>query len=220
MTPQERAQDIKAMFVAIFAFLTALMGWLGIAVLLLVLAMLVDYLTGSMAAKAASEWSSEVARAGLRHKLGVIIAVGVAAFADAGVQVALHTAEGLPFMQDFTWPQCFTLLVTLWYFFTELGSILENCGKLGAPIPSWLRKGIAVLQNKTVEKVAEGGIPIDQTETAGAIAAETAQHGKHERQDKPPDDATMAFIMNSGTEPDEVPTPSVQEIVAELKDID
>lgn len=161
MTPQERAQDIKALFVAALGFLTALLGWLGIAVGLLVIAMLVDYLTGSMAAKAAGEWSSEIARAGLRHKLGTIIAVGVAAFADAGVRVALHNAEGLPFMTEFTWPDAFTLLVTLWYFFTELGSILENAGKLGAPIPPWLKKGIAVLKSKTEEKVAEGGITVD-----------------------------------------------------------
>ena len=179
MTPQERAQDIKAMFVAAFAFLTALLGWLGIAIAMLVLAMLVDYLTGSLAAKAAGEWSSEIARAGLRHKLGTIIAVGVASFADAGVQVALNTVDGLSFMVDFTWPQCFTLLVTLWYFFTELGSILENAGKLGAPIPPWLKKGIAVLKAKTEEKVEEGGIPVDQAEQlAGEVAANV--HGKHE----------------------------------------
>ena len=198
MTPQERAQDIKAMLVAVFAFLTALLGWLGIAVLLLVAAMLVDYLTGSMAAKAAGEWSSEVARAGLRHKLGVIIAVGVAAFADAGVQVALHTADGLPFAVDFQWPQCFTLLVTLWYFFTELGSILENCGKLGAPIPAWLRKGIAVLQNKTVQKVEED-LPDGSTTPAQGTPAEAsdpdAQHGKHEKEVT---DDTMRFIMGNG----------------------
>lgn len=161
MTPQERAQDIKALFVAALGFLTALLGWLGIAVGLLVIAMLVDYATGSMAAKAAGEWSSAEARAGLRHKLGTIIAVGVAAFADAGVRVALHNAEGLPFMTEITWPDAFTLLVTLWYFFTELGSILENAGKLGAPIPPWLKKGIAVLKNKTEEKVAEGGITVE-----------------------------------------------------------
>ena len=201
MTPQERAQDIKAVLVAVFAFMTALLGWLGIAVLLLVLAMLVDYLTGSMAAKAAGEWSSDVARAGLRHKLGVIIAVGVAAFADAGVQVALHTAEGLPFMVDFEWPQCFTLLVTLWYFFTELGSILENCGKLGAPIPKWLRKGIAVLQNKTEAKVEEdlpdGQVPENQTPTVEGVPADEPeeQRGKHE---KGVTEDTMKFIMGDG----------------------
>ena len=200
MTPQERAQDIKAMFVAALGFLTALLGWLGIAVALLVVAMLVDYLTGSLAAKAAGEWSSDIARAGLRHKLGTIIAVGVAAFADAGVQVALMNVDGLPFMTDFAWPQCFTLLVTLWYFFTELGSILENAGKLGAPIPPWLKKGIAVLKTQTEDKIADGGIPVEQLEQTAGMTAATV-HGKHE----PKEDA-------------QEPTP--QEIIADLMDID
>ncbi|MCR5136113.1 MAG: phage holin family protein [Oscillospiraceae bacterium] len=220
MTPQERAQDIKAMFVAAFAFLTALFGWLGIAIIMLVAAMLVDYLTGSMAAKAAGEWSSEIARAGLRHKLGTIIAVGVAAFADAGVQVALNNVNGLPFMVDFTWPQCFTLLVVLWYFFTELGSILENAGKLGAPIPPWMKKGIAVLKNKTEEKIEEGGIPVDHIEPAAEVL-EAAVHGKHEM----PQAAAQGTAHEDQKEDlqqaqEQDPGPSVQEIISELKDID
>ena len=56
---QERAQDIKGAIVAVVAFLTALWGWIGWAILLLALAMVVDYITGSAAAKAKGEWSSE-----------------------------------------------------------------------------------------------------------------------------------------------------------------
>ena len=41
-------------------------------------------------------------------------------------------------------PFDFTTLVTpialLWYIITELGSILENAGKLGAPLPKWLKR--------------------------------------------------------------------------------
>jgi len=151
MTPQERAQDIKGAIVAVIAFLTALWGWIGWAMILLAAAMLVDYITGSAAAKAKGEWSSEVARAGLRHKLGEIIAVGAAAFADLGVRVVLHSADVLPLIGQIGWPDCFTMIVALWYFFTELGSIIENAGKLGAPIPDWMKKGVAVLQAKTGE---------------------------------------------------------------------
>lgn len=192
MTPQERAQDIKALIVAAVGFLTALLGWLGIAVMLLVIAMLIDYITGSMAAKAAGEWSSSAARAGLRHKLGTIIAVGAAAFADLGVRVALHNAETLPFMADVRWPDAFTLLVTLWYFFTELGSILENAGKLGAKIPSWLRQGIAILQTATEDKVAAGGIPT--SEQPKQRIPEQAK-GKHEAQTPAAEDPAEAYAQ-------------------------
>ncbi len=178
MTPQERAMDIKAMFVAVFAFLTALWGWLGWAIFILVVAMALDYITGSMAANAAGEWSSEIARAGLRHKLGVIIAVGVAAFADLGVKVALQSTGGIDFMKDFVWPNAFTLIVTLWYMFTEFGSILENVGKLGAPIPTFLKKSIAVLKAKTEDKIV---VDNGETTNISALTKDDTPVGKHEK---------------------------------------
>ena len=149
----EKATDIKAFLIACVAALTALWGWLGWAVVLLVLAMLTDYITGSLAARAASEWSSAVARAGLRHKLGTVIAVGTAAFADLGVKVVLNSGIMGETLSGFDWPNGFTLIVTFWYFLTELGSIIENAGKLGAPIHPWLAKGIKVLKATTTPDV-------------------------------------------------------------------
>ena len=37
-------------------------------------------------------------------------------------------------------------LVVVWYMLMELGSILENIGKMGAPLPEFLKKMIAVLK--------------------------------------------------------------------------
>lgn len=178
MTAQERATEIKGLLVAAFTFLTALWGWLGWAVLLLAFAMLLDYITGSAAARARGEWSSEVAREGLRHKLGEIIAVGAAAFADLGVQVALHSVDLLPLIGQTAWPHCFTMIVVLWYFFTEVGSIVENAGELGAPIPSWMRKGIAVLQAKT----GEAGEIVSGSDTG---SGGEQPKGKHEKPEAP-----------------------------------
>ena len=175
MTAQERATEIKGLLVAAFTFLTALWGWLGWAVLLLAFAMVVDYVTGSAAARAKGEWSSPVAREGIRHKIGEIIAVGAAAFADLGVQVALHSVDLIPLIGQVAWPHVFTMIVVLWYFFTELGSILENAGELGAPIPSWLRKGIAVLQSKT----GEAGEAVSGSDS-GSETIEQPK-GKHEK---------------------------------------
>lgn len=217
---QERAQDIKGAIVAVVAFLTALWGWIGWAILLLALAMVVDYLTGSAAAKARGEWSSEVARAGLRHKLGEIVAVGAAAFADMGVRVMLHTADLLPLIGNVGWPDCFTLIVTLWYLFTEIGSIIENAGKLGASIPGWLSKGIAVLQN-TAAKAGEvndpGTAPVPETETP-------VVQGKHEKKSEPAYMVGPAVEDENHAEDWPVPHPetggtaTLQEIIADLKD--
>lgn len=202
MTAQERATEIKGLLVAVFTFLTALWGWLGWAVLLLAFAMLLDYITGSAAARARGEWSSEVAREGLRHKLGEIIAVGAAAFADLGVQVALHSVDLLPLIGQTEWPHCFTMIVVLWYFFTEVGSIVENAGELGAPIPSWLRKGIAVLQAKTGE--AGEAVSVPDTGTGGE-----QPKGKHEK-----------AVEEPKTEIEPVSPEEAAEIIADAKDVE
>ncbi|WP_347223610.1 phage holin family protein, partial [Bacteroides congonensis] len=38
--------------------------------------------------------------------------------------------------------------VTVWYLLNELLSIVENAGRMGAPVPDWLAKYIAMLKNK------------------------------------------------------------------------
>lgn len=45
-------------------------------------------------------------------------------------------------------------LVVTWYLLMELGSILENVGKMGAPLPEFLKKMIAVLK-ATVDTAGE-----------------------------------------------------------------
>ena len=46
-------------------------------------------------------------------------------------------------------------LVVIWYILTEAGSIIENAGALGAPVPGWLSKMIAALEQK-VEDTGNG----------------------------------------------------------------
>ena len=65
MTTPDKATEIKAFFAAILAFFTALWGWLGWAVLILIVCMALDWITGSWAARRKNEWSSSVARDGL-----------------------------------------------------------------------------------------------------------------------------------------------------------
>ena len=42
----------------------------------------------------------------------------------------------------------FGILVTIWYLLNEALSIIENAGRMGAPVPDWLKQYIAVLKNK------------------------------------------------------------------------
>ena len=150
MNAPDKATEIKAAMAAVLAFFTALWGWIGWAVLIFIVCMFTDYLTGSWAARSRGEWSSTVARQGLWHKLGEIVALLVAALCDIAVKVLLQSAAA-PVLAGLAYNNYITLIVSAWYIFTELGSIIENAGELGAPIPKWLAKGIAVLKAKTDE---------------------------------------------------------------------
>ena len=152
MNVPNKATQIKAVFAALIAFLTALWGWVGWAIIIWIVCVVLDYLSGSAAARRNGEWSSEIAREGLWHKLGEIFAVLVAALCDIALGVILKTAPvALPF--EFT--TLVTPIVLLWYIITELGSILENAGKLGAPLPKWLKKMLK--QYKDTLDAAQGG---------------------------------------------------------------
>lgn len=137
MDAPSKAAEIKAVFTAAIAFGTALWGTVGWTIIILAACIILDYITGSLAAIHAGQWSSSTARQGLWHKLGEIFALCVAALCDIAIQVILSSAmadvlNGLPI------PSCtFTLVVSIWYIFTELGSIIENAAELGAPVPQF-----------------------------------------------------------------------------------
>lgn len=140
----EHINGLKAAIAAVVGCLTALWGWFGWLVLAWVACMLLDYATGSFAALRAGEWSSKTARDGLWHKLGAIVAVLVAIILDGVIGLILANIPALSLPFDYT--VFLSVLVLVWYIMTELGSIVENAGKLGAPIPSWLAKAIAALE--------------------------------------------------------------------------
>lgn len=140
----EHINGLKAAIAAVVGCLTALWGWFGWLVLAWVACMLLDYATGSFAALRAGEWSSKAARDGLWHKLGAIVAVLVAIILDGVIGLILANIPALSLPFDYT--VFLSVLVLVWYIMTELGSIVENAGKLGAPIPPWLAKAIAALE--------------------------------------------------------------------------
>lgn len=144
MNAPDKAIEIKAAVTAVLSAITALIGWQGVLLVLWLTAMIVDYITGTAAACKAGEWSSTQARQGLWHKLGSITAVLVAAFVDLGIYAIVHGGIGITLPFEYT-----TLIlpvVACWYLFTELGSIIENAEKLGAPVPQWLVSKIAALK--------------------------------------------------------------------------
>ena len=141
--------EIKAALTGFFAIAGTFLGWKGILLLIWVFAMVLDYISGSLAAHKAGEWNSARAREGLHHKGGMILVVLVAILFDGCLAlVAIH----LPVLH-MTWPGLIFPVVLAWYILTELGSVLENSISMGAPCPEWLAKGLKI----TADKLAQAG---------------------------------------------------------------
>ena len=143
---------IQAAAAAIIAWLSARLGILLPVLCVLLTAMVLDYITGMLASKRealehpddpAYGWSSRRGAEGIIKKVGYLCIIAAAMIVDyiilsvavqAGIEVALKAFFGL--------------LVAVWYILNELLSIIENAGRMGAPVPDWLAKYVAVLKNK------------------------------------------------------------------------
>ncbi len=134
--------NIKAWVAALLGVLTGLWGWLGWLVVGWIGAMVLDYLTGSLAAAKGGGWSSARAREGIWHKCGMIVVVIVAAGADMLISLVLANLPVLALPIQYPGLVCPVVLV--WYIVTELGSMAENAAAMGAPVPKWLVKLLAV----------------------------------------------------------------------------
>ena len=87
----------------------------------------------------------EFAKTGLVPRFPTLIVccfVLVAALLDFALRALLGSVPGLGAHYDVL----LCPLVTAWYLLTELGSIAENAGALGAPMPQFLMRAIAALR--------------------------------------------------------------------------
>ena len=140
---------IKWSLSAITGFLASLFGWSGWLLLLLVGCAVADWLTGSVAAFKQGQWNSRRAREGIISKIGMFMAILAALIFDLLMGLILRH---LPMLElPFSYQSLLLPIVCIWYICTELGSLIENAGALGAPVPEFLNKAIALLKNKTEE---------------------------------------------------------------------
>ena len=126
------------------------LGWL---LILWAAVMILDYLTGTLAAWHTGAWNSHTARDGLWHKAGMIVIVLVAGLFDAAIRTIMGSAGVVLPVEVLVLP-----IVLAWYIITELGSILENAIKMGAQnVPKWLKKGLAVVSD-AVDEAGEAAV--------------------------------------------------------------
>ncbi|MGL5437112.1 MAG: phage holin family protein [Lachnospiraceae bacterium] len=154
---RESALLLQGIMAAFGAYLSAKLGVLFPVLCVLAGAMILDYITGMLASSVealehpgdtAYGWTSKKGAKGIIKKVGYMAAIAVAMVVDYVLNIA--SAE-----LGITIPVTafFGLLVAVWYLLNELLSIIENAGRMGANVPEWLRKYIAVLRDKIDSKV-------------------------------------------------------------------
>lgn len=138
------------------AWLFARMGVLLYVIIILAAAMAIDYITGMLASKSEAidhpdnpeyGWNSRKGAKGIIKKVGYLCVIAVAMMVDYTI---LRVASGIG--MEIELKAFFGIMVAVWYLLNEALSIIENAGRMGAPVPDSLRQYIAVLKNKIEQK--------------------------------------------------------------------
>lgn len=155
----EKGNVVKVVTGGVVGVVSAVSAWafgkIGIlfyVILILAVAMVVDYLTGMAASKyeaidhpddPAYGWNSKKGAKGIFKKCGYLCIIMVAIVFDYIIKY-VAAEVGI----ELTIKALFGLMVAVWYLLNELLSIIENAGRMGAQVPEWLSKYIAVLRSK------------------------------------------------------------------------
>lgn len=151
---------------AILAWLSLRLGALFLPLAILMILMVVDYISGMLASKAeaiehpddpAYGWSSRKGILGILKKVGYMVVIAAAVCLD---QIILRSLGGAGV--EVPAEAVFGLIVTVWFVLNELLSVIENAGRMGAPVPPWLAKYIAILKGKIDQQHDPG--EVDQHE--------------------------------------------------------
>lgn len=138
---------------ALSAFLAVAVNYAGIIavpIIMLCVVMLLDYITGMVAAWRSRELSSKKGSFGIIKKLCYLIAVCVGIIADWVIYSGLESmgvSLGIKVL--------FGVIIAIWLIISELLSILENLRKIGVPLPAFLEKIVRRLKNTTEEIVTK-----------------------------------------------------------------
>jgi len=143
---------------AAIAWLSLRLGIMFWPLAILMILMIIDYITGMLASKAEAiqypddpnyGWSSKKGVLGVMKKVGYLGIIVVAVCLDH-----IIVTTGSYWGYDVPLKGLIGVIVTVWLVLNEMLSITENSGRMGAPVPPWLAKYIAVLKGK-IEKEAE-----------------------------------------------------------------
>ncbi|WP_096199105.1 phage holin family protein [Bacillus sp. FJAT-45350] len=126
-------ENISKFIIAISSsILTFLFGAWSVLLQVLIVFIIIDYVTGLIAAVYSGKLSSKVGFKGIIKKVMILSIVTVA----HGLDIILG---GFNFLRD---------VVIYFYILNELLSIIENAGRIGLPLPNVIKKAVEVLKKK------------------------------------------------------------------------
>ena len=139
-------KELQMFISAVFAGLLYYLGIVSIPIVMLVFAMIIDYITGMSAAWYNSELSSKKGIKGIVKKISYLALVVVAMIIDWLISQGLQQIN-----VEFHYSVFFAVLVAVWLIINELISTLENLSRIGVPIPNFLKKIINRLKTTVDE---------------------------------------------------------------------
>ena len=110
-----------------------LFGGVDVALICLIIAIILDYISGIIKAFNSKQLSSKIGFKGILKKIGILILVMLSVLVDrvSGNTGAIRT-------------------LVIYYFVANEGlSILENLGEAGIPIPNAIKKALKVLKDQS-----------------------------------------------------------------------
>lgn len=163
MKKMEQATAIKAVFTAIFAFLSALLGDLAVPVLIMVACSVIDYITGLGASpyrkkdgeSGDGSISSYKSIRGIVKKVCMWLLVVVGALID---QLLIYTTDKIGISMPFDF--LIACVVAIWIICNELISILENLKDMGVNVPAFLTPIVKNIQSQVESKTGQ----VEETE--------------------------------------------------------
>lgn len=145
-------KSVQAAFAAAFSAAACYFGIVAVPIIILVIAMIIDYATGMTVAWQEHQLNSRIGIKGIIKKISYGGLVAVAMGVDWLIWYIANQMPTIEFGVQSSF--YFGALVCVWLIINEMISILENLKKLGVPMPVFLEKIVNRLKI-TVDKESE-----------------------------------------------------------------
>lgn len=129
-----REKMIKFIISFLWASFSIYFKALVVPLVILVISMIADYISGITAAWFEGTLNSKIGKHGAIKKVCYMLLVISAGIIDWILHYGI-TSIGIEYEINY----CFGLIVCIWLILNELLSILENCTKIGLPIPGFIK---------------------------------------------------------------------------------